>query len=57
MLRVNEALLDEQQMSEGNLMTITVESLFSVPETWQLTGPQYYYSASLPVPYNMQVCA
>nr|KAG5710751.1 hypothetical protein BaRGS_035153 [Batillaria attramentaria] len=54
MLAVNEPLLDENQLKEGNLMTVTVESLFSPPETWQLTGTQYYYTAALPVPCNIE---
>ncbi|KAL8611122.1 hypothetical protein ACOMHN_064412 [Nucella lapillus] len=49
---INESLLDEQQLKEGNLMTITVESVFSPPDSWQLTGSQYYYTAALPVPCN-----
>ncbi|KAK7103909.1 hypothetical protein V1264_018705 [Littorina saxatilis] len=54
MLSVNEALLDEQQIKDGNLLTITVESLFSPPDSWQLTGQQFYYSAALPVPCNSE---
>lgn len=54
-LAVNEPLLDEQQLKDGNLMTVTVESLFSPPEQWQLTGTQYYYAAALPVPCNSEV--
>ncbi|KAL8608639.1 hypothetical protein ACOMHN_002868 [Nucella lapillus] len=51
---VNEPLLDGHQLKEGNLMTITVESLFSPPEGWLLTGPQFYYSAALPVPCSSE---
>ncbi|XP_076464163.1 cilia- and flagella-associated protein 70-like isoform X2 [Babylonia areolata] len=51
---VHQPLLDEQQVKEGNLMTITMESMFSSPDSWQLTGAQYYYAAALPVPCNSE---
>ncbi|XP_076442365.1 cilia- and flagella-associated protein 70-like isoform X3 [Babylonia areolata] len=51
---VNEALLDPQQLQDGNLMTVTVESLFSPPDSWQLTGTQFFYSAALPVPCSTE---
>lgn len=54
-ISVNEPLLDEHQLQEGNLVTITVESLFSPPDTWQLSGPQYFYIASLPIPTTSEV--
>ncbi|XP_060604483.1 cilia- and flagella-associated protein 70-like isoform X11 [Ruditapes philippinarum] len=54
LLSVNEPLVDNSQMNAGNLMTITVESLFSPPESWSVTGTQYAYAAALPVPVNAE---
>ncbi|XP_053401249.1 cilia- and flagella-associated protein 70-like isoform X9 [Mercenaria mercenaria] len=54
MLSVNEPLVDNSQLDAGNLMTITVESLFSPPESWTLTGAQYAYAAALPVPVTSE---
>jgi hypothetical protein len=54
-LSVNEPLLDESQLKDGNLMTVTVESLFSPPDSWQLQGQQYFYTVALPIPANTEV--
>ncbi|KAL3873547.1 hypothetical protein ACJMK2_036646 [Sinanodonta woodiana] len=51
---VNEPLLDETQLKSGNLLTISMESLFSPPEGWPLTGIQYAYVTALPVPVNSE---
>ncbi|XP_077996402.1 cilia- and flagella-associated protein 70-like isoform X2 [Glandiceps talaboti] len=47
---VNEPLLSEEQLKEVNLMTVTVESVYSVPEVWNPTGPPFIYNVTLPVP-------
>ncbi|XP_035827894.1 cilia- and flagella-associated protein 70 isoform X2 [Aplysia californica] len=49
---VNEPLLDEAQLNDGNLMTVSVGSLYSPPDTWTLTGTQYMYGTALPVPIS-----
>lgn len=54
-LSVAEPLLSEAQLKECNLMNITIESLYSPPETWSLAGQQYMYTATLPVPLNAEV--
>jgi hypothetical protein len=55
MLSVNEPLVDPSQLNAGNLVTVTVESLFSPPESWALTGVQYAYAAALPIPVTAEV--
>lgn len=55
MLSVNEPLVDNSQQNAGKLMTVTVESLFSPPESWTVTGTQYAYAAALPVPVTAEV--
>ncbi|XP_072171577.1 cilia- and flagella-associated protein 70-like [Diadema setosum] len=47
---VNEPLLTEDQLKSGNLLTITSETLYSVPEAWNPTGTQYMYNVTLPIP-------
>ncbi|XP_038074225.1 cilia- and flagella-associated protein 70-like isoform X4 [Patiria miniata] len=49
---VTEALLSEDQLKESNLLTITVEAAYSVPETWNPSGTQYMYNITLPVPLS-----
>ena len=47
---VNEPLLTDNQMKETNLMSVTIESLYSPPEGWQTGSPAYHYTVCLPVP-------
>ena len=54
-LSVNEPLLDVTQLNAGNLMTVTMETLFAPPESWTLTGTQYAFAATLPVPVTGEV--
>lgn len=49
-------LLSDTQLSESNLLTVTVETAYSVPEVWNTaaSGPQYSYVAALQVPLTSQ---
>ncbi|TSK87600.1 Cilia- and flagella-associated protein 70 [Bagarius yarrelli] len=50
-----EPLLSDTQLSESNLLTVTVETAYSVPEVWNATaGPQHSYVAALQVPLTSQ---
>ncbi|XP_013406723.1 cilia- and flagella-associated protein 70 isoform X2 [Lingula anatina] len=53
-ISVENPLLTEQQLSECNLMQVTIESLYSPPDAWQLTGPQYMYLAAMPMPLTAE---
>ncbi|XP_070577266.1 cilia- and flagella-associated protein 70-like isoform X4 [Ptychodera flava] len=47
---VNEPLLSEEQLKEVNLLTVSVETLYSPPEAWNPTGAPFIYNVTLPVP-------
>ncbi|XP_063286834.1 cilia- and flagella-associated protein 70 [Pelobates fuscus] len=47
---IPEPLLSQEQINKGNLLTVSVEGAYSVPESWNSTGPQYNYVASLHIP-------
>ncbi|RUS91269.1 hypothetical protein EGW08_000981 [Elysia chlorotica] len=49
---VNEPLLDENLLNDGNLMTISIGSLYSPPDAWSVAGAQYMYSSAMPVPIS-----
>ncbi|XP_072032330.1 cilia- and flagella-associated protein 70-like isoform X2 [Amphiura filiformis] len=51
---VNEPLLNEDHLKDSNLMTITVEAAYSVPESWNPSGTQYMYAATMPVPLSAE---
>lgn len=52
---INEPLLSEEQLKDANLFSITVESLFSPPDTWGASGTQYLYTAAMPLPQTAEV--
>ena len=54
-LSVNEPLVSSASAQESNLLDVTVESLYSPPEAFQLSGQQFAYIASLPIPVNNEV--
>uniref|UniRef100_A0A670K378 Cilia and flagella associated protein 70 n=1 Tax=Podarcis muralis TaxID=64176 RepID=A0A670K378_PODMU len=49
-ISVQESLLSQWQLSEGNLLRVTVEGVYSVPETFLPTGPPQNYMIGLQVP-------
>ncbi|XP_069761499.1 cilia- and flagella-associated protein 70 isoform X2 [Narcine bancroftii] len=51
---VPEPLLSETQLEGSNLLRITAESAYSVPESWNLTGPQFNYIVALFLPLSTQ---
>ena len=54
-LSVNDPLLSESQLENCNLASVSIESLYSPPEGWSLTGPQYMYTAAMPLPFMGEV--
>ncbi|XP_072125634.1 cilia- and flagella-associated protein 70 isoform X1 [Mobula birostris] len=51
---VPEPLLSEAQLEASNLLRITAESAYSVPESWNPTGPQFNYIVALFLPAATQ---
>lgn len=48
-------LLSDTQLSESNLLKVTVETAYSVPEVWNAApGPQHCYVAALQVPLTSE---
>uniref|UniRef100_H3AYL6 Cilia and flagella associated protein 70 n=1 Tax=Latimeria chalumnae TaxID=7897 RepID=H3AYL6_LATCH len=51
---VPEPLLTEYQIEGSNLLKVTVEVAYSVPEAWNITGPQFNTVVSLQVPASSE---
>ncbi|KAJ8044742.1 Cilia- and flagella-associated protein 70 [Holothuria leucospilota] len=51
---VNDPLLTDTDLRDGNLLTITAESAYSVPEAWNPSGTQYMYNITLPMPLTSE---
>lgn len=51
---VEQSILSEDEFSKSNLLTITLDSMYAVPESWisNSSGKEYAYTASLPLPLN-----
>ncbi|KAM5151786.1 LOW QUALITY PROTEIN: cilia- and flagella-associated protein 70 [Mantella aurantiaca] len=49
-ISVPEPLLAESQIHHGNLIRVTLEGAYGVPESWNPQGPQYNYVSSLQIP-------
>lgn len=48
-------MMDVQEQGVGNLMTVTVETVYAPPESWTMAGTQYAYATALPVPVAADV--
>ena len=54
-MTVNEPLLHESELNDGNLMTISIGSLYSPPDSWTMSQSQYMYGAAMPIPISGEV--
>lgn len=53
---VSDAVLSEAELSATNLLKVTVETAYSVPEAWvHPSGPAPQYTAALEVPLTVEV--
>lgn len=48
----DKPLLSEEQLENCNLLTVCVESAYSLPESWNTNGSSFMYTACLPMPLN-----
>eukprot|EP00112_Aurelia_sp_Birch-Aquarium-sp1_P022072 Seg6102.1 transcript_id=Seg6102.1/GoldUCD/mRNA.D3Y31 product="Cilia- and flagella-associated protein 70" protein_id=Seg6102.1/GoldUCD/D3Y31 len=54
-LSVNEQLFSAEQLKTSNLMRVCIESLYSLPESWNAAAAnQYMYLVALPMPLSPQ---
>ncbi|XP_074628391.1 cilia- and flagella-associated protein 70-like isoform X2 [Acropora palmata] len=52
---VSQSLLTETQLNSSNLLSVHVNSVYSVPEAWQVQmAQQFNYTVSLPVPLSKE---
>jgi len=49
-ISTQKPLLSAEQLETCNLMTVCIESAFSLPESWNPVGNQYLYAACMPIP-------
>ncbi|UJR26687.1 hypothetical protein I4U23_008003 [Adineta vaga] len=49
---VDQPLIPTRDQSNTNAISITLEGLYSPPETWITSGSSFIYTATLPIPIN-----
>ncbi|CAF0849700.1 unnamed protein product [Brachionus calyciflorus] len=49
---LEQPLLTEEELAKSNLLTITLDSMYAVPEPWLNNNREYAYTSSLPLPVN-----
>lgn len=53
---MDQPLLNEEELSKSNLLTINLDSMYSLPESWLgNANKDYAYSVALPLPLNEEV--
>lgn len=53
---VDQQLINEDEFAKCNLVTVTLESLYSPPDAWNNPSQPYAYTVSLPLPLSDDVC-
>ena len=53
---VEQPLIPTRDQSNTNSISVTLEGLYSPPETWIAGGSSFIYTATVPMPLNDDVC-
>jgi hypothetical protein len=49
-------LLNDDELSKSNLLTVTLDSMYALPETWAANlNKEYAYTAAIPLPVSDDV--
>lgn len=49
---IEQPIVSDDDLSKSNLLTITLDSMYAVPEPWLNNNREYAYTSSLPLPLN-----
>jgi hypothetical protein len=49
---VDQPLLSNDEFNKSNLLTVTLESMYALPDSWNNNTKDYAYTVSLPIPLN-----
>ena len=51
-ISIDRAILNEEEASKCNLMTVSLEAMYALPDSWMNPAREYAYTVSLPLPIN-----
>ena len=54
-LSLEQPILSDDEQGKSNLLTITLDGMYALPESWNNNTKEYAYTVSLPVPLNEEV--
>ena len=55
-ISVDQPLLNDDELSKSNLLTVTLDSMYALPETWAANvNKEYAYTVALPIPASEDV--
>jgi len=54
-LLLEQTLLSDEDYAKSNLLTVTLEGMYALPESWNNPQKEYAYTVSFPVPLNEEV--
>jgi hypothetical protein len=52
---IDQAILNDDESSKCNLLTVTLEAMYALPESWINTSKDYAYTVALPIPLTEDV--
>lgn len=52
---VSDSLLTHAELSTSNLLRVTLETAYSLPDSWTLAGPGPTYTVGMEVPLTAEV--
>ena len=54
-LSLEQPILSDDEQGKSNLLTINLDGMYALPESWNSNTKEYAYTVSLPVPLNEEV--
>ncbi len=54
-ISIDQPILNSEDSAKWNLVTVSLDAMYALPESWITTAREYAYTVSLPIPLNDEV--
>ena len=54
-ISIDQSILNSEESAKCNLVTVSLDAMYALPESWITTAREYAYTVSLPIPLNEEV--